>query len=86
MNIKECSDQDFMLYMAYLIHELQRFKYKCYETFSIKEIIKIAPCNIDDSAILAEAAKRYGLSVKLKSYGELIDEIKKTLWGESKGE
>ena len=58
MNISDCSNEQLLLYMAYIICKLNTFKYECYEKFDADELIKFAPCNIDSSKILIEALKR----------------------------
>jgi hypothetical protein len=84
MKLETASNDDLMLYMAYIIDKLCDFKYKCYEkqNIDIDWLMKNAPCNIDEYEILHQVLNRIThneflsgtstISGQLKAVGEYL--------------
>jgi hypothetical protein len=79
----QLSNEDFILYMAYVIDKLSDFKGEVYASNIPNDLKFKAPCNIDDLAIFAEAIKRAKpeLYSKTKSLRQMFDEVEIYLWG-----
>lgn len=85
MLLNEMTDHDLMLFMAYIIHEFNSFKNKCYE-HDVDWAIKEAPMNINANGILIEILNRTDRLEKNISINDHIDLIKKHLFDENEEE
>jgi len=79
----ELSNEDLLLYMAYVIDKLDDFKRRVYASDKPDELKVSAPCNINNHAIYVEAIKRARpeLYSKAKSLRQMFDEVEIYLWG-----